>query len=78
MNTPPARPARAQLTTARVLLAQFNDQIAEFESMNREARRSPRGRDLTARIDGLRTGQAKWAARVTELEQLILTEGGTP
>ena len=51
-----------------MLLAQFIVQIEEFEAMNREERRSPRGRDLTRRIDGLREGRAEWEKRVAELE----------
>lgn len=65
------RTPEAQLTTARMLLAQFIVQIEEFEGMNREQRRSPRGKDLTARIDGLRQGHATWMARVAELETQI-------
>lgn len=62
------RTPEAQLTTARMLLAQFITQIEEFEGMNREQRRTPRGRDLSSRIGGLRDGRGKWAARVAELE----------
>lgn len=65
------RAPEAQLTTARMLLAQFITQIEEFEGMNREQRRSPRGRDLSARIDGLREGREKWTARVADLEAQI-------
>lgn len=61
----------AQLTTARMLLAQFITQIEEFEDMNREQRRTDRGRDLSSRIDGLREGHAKWTATVAELEAQI-------
>jgi len=64
----PGRPAEAQLTTARMLLAQFITQIEEFDGMNREQRRTPRGRDLSSRIVGLREGREKWQARVDELE----------
>lgn len=62
------RTPEAQLTTARMLLAQFIVQIEEFEAMNREERRTPRGRDLANRIDGLREGRATWEKRVAELE----------
>lgn len=65
------RDLEAQLRTARMLLAQFIVQIEEFEGMNRRARRTPRGRDLAARIDGLREGHAKWTGRVTELEAAL-------
>ncbi|GGD33230.1 hypothetical protein GCM10010915_12030 [Microbacterium faecale] len=67
----PGRPAEAQLSTARMLLAQFITQIDEFEDMNRQQRRTPRGRDLASRIYGLREGRAKWQARVVELEAQI-------
>lgn len=70
------RPARNQLVTARMRVAQFEAQIAEFDGLNREGRRTPRGRDLEARIDGLRQGHAKWVARVAELEQIVATESG--
>ena len=63
----PGRPAEAQLTTARMLLAQFVAQIEEYEGMNREVRRTPHGRDLKRRLDGLRAGREKWQARVDEL-----------
>jgi len=62
------RPVEDQLRTARMLLAQFVVQIEEFEGMNRRQRRTPRGRDLARRIDGLREGHAKWKQRVAELE----------
>lgn len=67
----PGRPAEAQLTTARMLLAQFIVQIEEYEAMNREQRRTPRGRDLSSRIVGLREGREKWQTRVDELEEQI-------
>lgn len=63
----PGRPAEAQLSTARYLLAQFIAQIEEYEALNREGRRTPHGRDLGKRLDGLRAGRAKWQARVDEL-----------
>lgn len=65
------RSPEAQLGTARMLLAQFIVQIEEVEGMNREQRRTPRGRDLAARIDGLREGLKTWTDRVAELEALI-------
>ena len=68
------RPVRAQLTTARMLLAQFIAQLDEFAAMNREARRTPRGRDLAERLGGLKEGRTKWAARVADLEARLATE----
>ena len=68
------RPVRAQLTTARMLLAQFIAQLEEVAAMNREARRTPRGRDLAKRLDGLNEGREKWAARVAELEARLASE----
>ncbi len=62
------RAAHGPLSTARLLVAQFDAQIAEFEGMNRAARRTPRGRDLASRIDELRAGHAEWTARVNELQ----------
>lgn len=52
------RDAQAQLTTARMLLAQFIMQIEEHEASGAHA----------DRIDGLEEGRAKWQKRVTELE----------
>ncbi|WP_437582714.1 hypothetical protein ACSAGD_10635 [Paramicrobacterium sp. CJ85] len=69
-----SRDTKAQLATARMLLAQFNTQIQEFEGMNREARRTARGRDLTNRIDGLRQGHQTWTERVAELEKQVEEE----
>lgn len=69
-----SRPLKAQLTTARMILAQFIVQIEEFEGMNREQRRTPRGRDLTNRIDALRTGHATWTANVAGLEEQIASQ----
>lgn len=71
------RTAKAQLLTARMILAQFITQIEEFEGMNREQRLTERGRDLTARIDGLRAGRSTWADRVTELEAELTPEPET-
>lgn len=65
------RTSEAQLSTARMLLAQFIVQIEEFEGMKREQRRTARGRDLSSRIEGLRAGRKTWAARVAELEAQI-------
>ena len=72
MDVATERPVKAQLTTARLLLAQF---IAhEYAVMNREARRPPRGLDLSARLDGLKEGREKWAKKVDELEARLATE----
>lgn len=57
-----SRDLKAQLTTARMLLAQFIVQIDEFEGMNREQRRTPRGR---------RTGYTTWTDRVADLEAQV-------
>lgn len=74
MDVATERPVKAQLTTARLLLAQFIAQLDEYAAMNREARRTPRGRDLSARLRGLREGREKWAKTVTELEARLATE----
>ena len=74
MDVATERPVTAQLTTARLLLAQFIAQLDEYAAMNREARRTPRGRDLSARLDGLKDGREKWAAKVDELEARLATE----
>lgn len=68
------RPLKAQLATARILLAQYAVQIDEHDGMNREQRRTTRGRDLTSRIVGLRAGLKKWMARAAELEAAIAAE----
>lgn len=68
------RPLEAQLTTARILLAQYAAQIDEYDGMNREQRRSPAGRDLSSRIVGLRAGLKKWMTRAAELEAAIEAE----
>lgn len=47
-----------QLTRAHILLAMFNQQIAEYEETGAHA----------DRIDGLRQGQKTWAQNVTDLE----------
>jgi hypothetical protein len=70
-----SRTVEAQLTTARVVLAQFRAQIAEFDGMNREDRRTERGRDLAARIEGLREGLATWEKRVAHLEAALAPVG---
>ena len=74
MDVATERPVKAQLTTARLLLAQFIAQLDEYAAMNREARRTPRGRDLSARLDGLKEGREKWAKKVDELEARLATE----
>ncbi len=74
MDVATERPVKAQLTTARLLLAQFIAQLDEYAAMDREARRTPRGRDLSARLDGLKEGREKWAKKVDELEARLATE----
>ena len=74
MDVATERPVKAQLTTARLLLAQFIAQLDEYAAMNREARRTPRGRDLSARLDGLKEGREKWAKKDGELEARLATE----
>lgn len=70
------RTAEAQLVTARLLLAQFDQQLTEWAHMSPSRRtRTVRGRDLRARLDGLKDGQAKWSARVAELEQQVAAKG---
>lgn len=69
------RTPQAQLTTARLLLAQFEEQITEWRHMSpQRRRRTVRGKDLTARMDGLKAGRERWAARVAELEAQVATE----
>lgn len=69
------RSAKAQLTTARLLLAQFNEQIAEWQHMSpARRRRTVRGKDLTARLDGLKAGREKWTARVADLEARVAAD----
>ena len=65
------RPLEAQLATARMLLGQYAAQIDEYDGMNREQRRSDRGKDLASRIVGLRAGLQKWMTRAAELEKAI-------
>lgn len=68
MSAPDERPLSAQLTTARLLLAQFELQIGEWERMGVKRRaRTARGRDLGARIQGLREGHANWTARAADI-----------
>lgn len=73
-SEPHGRPLKTQLATARMLLAQYAAQIDEYDGMNREQRRSDRGRDLSSRIVGLRAGLAKWMTRAAELEKAIAAE----
>lgn len=69
MSIPIERTAKAQLSTARMLLAMFDEQLREWRRMGAKQRRSTaRGRDLASRLDGLNAGRAKWAARVADLE----------
>lgn len=76
MNTTPDRDPRKQLVTARMVLALFDNQLSEYDRMNREQRRStPRGRELTARLHGLKQGRATWARKVAALETQIAAEG---
>ena len=70
------RTPAAQLATARLLIAQFETQLTEHAAMNREQRRTPRGRDLTRRLPDLRQGLATWQARATELETRISEDAG--
>lgn len=56
-----SRTPEAQLTTARMLLAQFIVQIEEHEATGAHA----------DRIDGLREGRATWEKRVAELEAQV-------
>ena len=73
-----ARTLEAQLTTARMLLAQFMVQLDEYEHMTDDDRRTtPRGQDLSTRINGLREGHQTWKTRVTELEHELGIEPGT-
>lgn len=77
MNIPIERSVKAQLSTARMLLAQFDQQLAEWAHMSPSRRkRTVRGRDLRARLDGLKAGRAKWAARVADLEARDTAEAG--
>lgn len=75
-SEPHGRPLKAQLATAQMILAQYAAQIDEYDGMNREQRRSKRGRDLSSRIVGLRAGLAKWMTRAADLEHAIAAEAG--
>lgn len=76
MNGTEERPLGAQLTTALVLLAQFEEQLTEWKHMSPSRRsRTVRGRDLACRLDGLKAGREKWSARVEKLRARIETEG---
>lgn len=72
-----SRPLIAQLATARLLIAQFEQQILEHDTMNRAKRRTPRGRDLTNRIEKLREGLTIWRKRATDLETQLNTDNPT-
>ena len=81
MNGTEERPLEAQLATARILLAQFTEQLNEWKHMGVKRRaRTVRGKDLTRRLPGLREGHAKWTARVADLEARIAAQPdtGTP
>lgn len=79
MTTPTERSRKARLVTARLLLSQFDAQLAEWKHMAPAGRkRTVRGRDLASRLDGLKTGRETWAARVAELEALVTAEAKTP
>ena len=75
MSVPIERSVKAQLSTARLLLAQFDQQLAEWRHMSPARRkRTVRGRDLARRMDGLKAGREKWAARVADLEARTASE----
>lgn len=71
-----SRTLPAQLTTAKLLLAQFVMQTSEYDThmegtVEEKAEAISSGRfdpTIIDRIDGLRTGLATWAAKVAELE----------
>lgn len=72
MNGTEERPLAAQLTTALLLIAQFDEQIREWEGMGAKRRaRTVRGRDLASRIDGLHEGKATWLKRAEEIQARI-------
>lgn len=58
------RSYRAQLATARMILAQGKQQLAEHAETGAHA----------DRIDGLRKLEATWTARINELEPLARNE----
>lgn len=75
MSIPLERSAKARLTTARLLLAQFEEQLAEWKHMSpSRRRRTTRGRDLASRLDGLKTGRETWSKRVADLEARLAAE----
>lgn len=73
------RTPQAQLSTARLILAQANLQIAAYEehqksteAMKRKAIKNGKfDPSILDRIDGLRELRTKWSARVEELEKQI-------
>ncbi|WP_433584563.1 hypothetical protein [Microbacterium hydrocarbonoxydans] len=70
MNGTEERPLSAQLATAVLLIAEFDEQINEWNRMGAKRRaRTARGRDLASRIDGLHVGKAKWLKRAEEIRQ---------
>lgn len=79
MNGTEERPLSAQLTTALLLIAQFDEQIREWEGMGAKRRaRTVRGRDLARRIDGMREGKAKWLKRAEEIQARIAAAAEQP
>lgn len=78
MNGTEERPLEAQLTTARVLLAQFTAQLDEWKHMPPSRRaRTARGKGLKRRLQGLREGHAAWTARAAALEARIAEQADT-
>lgn len=65
------RDLNRQLGTARLLVGKFVAQIEEHDAMSARDRFTEHGRDLTARIDGLREGREMWQKRVDELVAAI-------
>lgn len=75
MNAPTERSLAAQLSTARYLIAMFEAQIEEHDAMGvKRRRRTVRGKDLSARIDGMREGHAKWVGIAADLEARIAAD----
>lgn len=69
------RDPRRALLTASTLVALFENQLTEYARMSEAERRStPRGRDLTDRLPGLRQGHDKWVRRRAALIEQIKTE----
>ncbi|SFN66595.1 hypothetical protein [Mycetocola miduiensis] len=72
-----SRSTESQLGTARMLLAMFDAQIASFdehmkstEAVKRKAIKAKKfDPTLLERIEGVREGREKWAARVEQLEK---------